>query len=1083
MAIYPDLDTHPNFAELSKNILEFWQKESVFEKSVETRPKQVDCKNNEFIFFDGPPFANGLPHYGHLLTGFVKDAIARFRTIKGWRVERRFGWDCHGLPAEMAAEKELKISGKQQIEEYGVAKFNDYCRESVMKYASEWKDYITKQARWVDFDNSYKTMDLSYMESVLWCFKQLYLKGLIYESVRVMPYSWACQTPLSNFETRMDNSYREVADKAVTVKFKLTQVPEALKSRFLKCYLLAWTTTPWTLPSNLALAVGGDMEYSCVPDSSTPKALNDEPSCLIIATSALPAYAQALGLEKDALPKFDVLLGRELEGLTYEPLFSYFANTPEAFKILVGDFVKEGSGTGIVHIAPGFGEDDLALCERHSIKPVCPVDDEGKFTSEVPDFAGMQVLNTNDKIILKLKQKNSWVKTEQILHSYPHCWRTDTPLIYRAVSSWYVKVTDIKEQMVANNQHINWIPQHIRDGLFGKWLEGARDWSISRNRFWGTPIPIWKSDDATYPRIDVYGSIAEIEADFGVKITDLHKQFLDGLVRANPDDPTGKSRMRRIPDVFDCWFESGSMPFAQLHYPFENKEHFEKHQSADFIVEYVGQTRGWFYTLIVLSTALFNKPPFLNCICHGLILDETGKKLSKRLGNYVDPMKIFEEVGSDALRFLMCSSPVMRGHELLIDKKGEMVEEVIRSVMKPIWNACYFFILYANVDEVRAQLITDSPSLNDQYILAKLRETSERVDEVLDKYDLPQACEAVQNFFEVLNNWYIRRNRNRFWKSDKDEDKFQAHCTLYTALCHMCVIASPLLPLLTEYLYAHLRNGGKFAAETSVHLAQYPDLSAVPYRVDLIRDMDKVREVCTVALHIRNEANLRIRQPLKKLTVIGEQVLALKPHLKLISEELNVKEVDLSSNLKTYAKFVLKLNFEQIGKRIPERVKDIVLNFKKGQWKKTNSGNIQIAEEELLPTEASLTLEPIVKFSKALPSGDMVVVLDTEIDEMLALEGVARDLVRGIQTSRKHAEFDVADRINLRIWVADNERIAKACEHFEDYIKAHTLAFEITYGTISSKYSFQDNFNVDRSVVTVGMNIANSKAEQTTAKV
>lgn len=1060
---YPTVGATPNFAAVSKAVLKFWEDEKVFEKSVEFRPKQIEGKDNEFIFFDGPPFANGLPHYGHLLTGFVKDVVARYQTIKGKRVERKFGWDCHGLPAELPVEKELGISGKQAIESYGVGKFNDYCKESVLRYTQEWQDYITKQARWVDFKNSYKTMDLNYMESVLWSFKQLYDKGLVYESFRVMPYSWACQTPVSNFETRMDNSYREITHKAVTVKFQLKQVPKALQGKANKVYLLAWTTTPWTLPSNLALAVGKDLNYACVP--------MENGDYMILGASSLKSYSRELNLEGGSFDKYQAIKGNDLDGLDYVPLFDYFAKTKEAFKVFVGDFVQEGEGTGVVHMAPGFGEDDQALCEQHGIEVVCPVDDEGRFTSEIPDFAGQHVLESNDKVIIKLKEQGNWIKTEQVIHNYPHCWRTDTPLIYRAISSWYIKVTAIKDQLLANNQQINWIPSHIRDGLFGKWLEGARDWAISRNRFWGTPIPIWQSDDPKYPRIDVYGSVAELERDFGAKVTDLHKQFLDQLTRPNPDDPTGKSMMRRIPEVFDCWYESGSMPYAQLHYPFENVERFEQHKSADFIVEYAAQTRGWFYTLMVLSTALFNKPAFLNCICHGVILDINGQKLSKRLKNYVDPKELFDSMGSDALRFLMCSSSVMRGNELLIDKDGKMVSEVVRQALNPIWNAYNFFTLYANADGIKAELVNNSSNLNDQYILAKLRYAVEAIDSSLGSYDLPTACDAVKNFFEVLNNWYIRRNRARFWKSELDQDKQLAYNTLYTALHHICVAASPLLPILLEYIYAGLVNLGELSAKDSVHLADYPDLSSIEYEKDLVQDIDKVREICTAALALRNAKNLRVRQPLKSLTIIGSELEGLKRYLDLIENEVNVKEVLFSSEVEKFARYVLKVNFPTVGKRIPDRVKDIITSVKAEDWSRLPNNRIKIAGEELSGDEFTLNLQPLSgdKVVKALDSGEIVIVLDPEIDEELELEGFARDIVRGIQQTRKKANLEVSDKITLELDLVGNEKLLKACEEFKDYICSQTLTVTMNYGSPSKDGSFSDEFEVEGNKIIIAL--------------
>lgn len=797
---YKHVDGNPDFADLEQKVLKNWQEINVFQQSVDDRDAtNSKGENNEFVFYDGPPFANGLPHYGHLLTGYVKDIFARYQTMKGKKVERKFGWDCHGLPAEMGSEKELNVSGRIAIKEYGIGNFNDHCRKSVMKYANEWEDYVDRQARWVDFEGGYKTMDTSYMESVIWAFKQLHNKGLMYESMRVMPYSWACETPLSNFETRMDNSYRERADKAITVGFKLNTAPEGAPQAN-EYRLMAWTTTPWTLPSNLATAVHPELDYACVIKENV---------CYILGQFATATYAKELGLDDES--SYVTIKGAALAGLNYTPLFSYFAEHPNSFVVLAADFVEEGEGTGIVHLAPGFGEDDQVVCADAGIQLLCPVDSGGKFTKQVSDYQGLQVFEANDPIIIKLKEQGDWIKTEQYLHNYPHCWRTDTPLIYKAVPSWYVEVTKFKDRMVELNQEINWIPGHVKDGLFGKWLENARDWSISRNRFWGCPVPVWRSDDPDYPRIDVYGSIEELERDFGVEVKDLHRPFIDTLTRPNPDDPTGKSKMVRVEDVLDCWFESGSMPYAQAHYPFENKEWFENHFPADFIVEYVAQTRGWFYTLMVLSTALFDRPPFLNCICHGVVLAADGQKLSKRLKNYPDPWEVFDEYGSDAMRWYMMSSPIMRGGELLIDKEGKAVRDTLRLVIKPLWNAYNFFILYANSDGIKAEYRTDSQHVMDRYILSKIKEMVNIVEQSMDAYDTPAACQAIEAFIEVLNNWYIRRNRPRFWKTEKDEDKQAAYDTIYTVLHILCQTASPLLPLVTESIYQGLQPNAEAA--------------------------------------------------------------------------------------------------------------------------------------------------------------------------------------------------------------------------------------------------------------------------------
>jgi isoleucyl-tRNA synthetase len=707
----------------------------------------------------------------------------------------------------MGVEKESGISGRKAVEEYGISKFNDLCRKSVLKYVNEWKNYVNRSGRWVDFDNGYRSMDLSYMESVIWVFKQLYEKGLLYEDFKVMPYSWKCQTPLSNFETKVDDSYRERADKAITVKFTLAEVPDFIKNKEVKeIKILAWTTTPWTLPSNLALAVNKEFNYVLLKKG-------DE--YFIINKNLLTKYKKELASDNDG--NFDILQefkGSVLVGLKYKPIMDYLVNLPEvlesekSFTIINGDYITTDEGTGIVHTAPGFGEDDNIVCKDFGIPTICPVDDGGCFTDVIRDYEGKQVFDTNEPIILRLKEEGKLLKTEQIIHNYPHCWRTDTPLIYRAISSWYVKVTAIKEQLIDNNQQINWIPEHVKNGRFGKWLEGARDWAITRNRFWGCPVPVWKSDDPKYPRIDVYGSIAEMERDFGIKVNDLHRPFIDSLIRKNPDDPTGKSMMVRVPDILDCWFESGSMPYAQLHYPFENEKYFENNFPADFITEGDGQIRGWFYTLLVLSSALFDKNTFKTCISFGTIVDEEGKKLSKRWRNYVDPQEAFDTYGSDAIRWLMLKSPALKGEEFRIDKCGKDMKETLRLAIKPVLNSYNFFCLYANSDNIKAEVKTTSQNIMDIYILSKLKDTVDTIRRKMDNYEIGDACRVSEDFFEVLNNWYIRRNKNRFWKSEKDADKQDAYDTLYSTLLVMCQAIAPLMPFTTEYIWRGLNGLG-----------------------------------------------------------------------------------------------------------------------------------------------------------------------------------------------------------------------------------------------------------------------------------
>ena len=792
---YPDVPAAPDLPLIEEDILASWSEGKTFAASVEGRPGGA----NEYVFYDGPPFANGLPHYGHLLTGFVKDAIPRYQTMQGHRVERRFGWDCHGLPAETEAEKELGVSGRGPITQYGIDRFNDHCRTSVLRYTHEWERYVTRQARWVDFENDYKTMDLTYMESVMWAIKQLSDKGLLYEGYRVLPYCWECETPLSNFETRQDDSYRDRQDPAVTVAFELDGAAGDPPVS-----LWIWTTTPWTLPSNLAVAVGPDIDYA-VFESRGHR--------VIVAEGTTAGYEKELA----EYQQVGLVKGAELVGRTYRPLFPYFLDQPGAFRVLAGEFVTTLEGTGVVHMAPGFGEDDQRTCEAAGIAVVCPVDDRGRFTDEVPDYRGVQVFDANQPIIRDLRARGSLVRHDSFVHSTPHCWRTDTPLIHKAVSSWFVRVTAIRDRMVELNQDITWVPSHVKDGSFGKWLENARDWSISRNRFWGSPIPVWKSDDPTYPRVDVYGSLDELEADFGVRPTDLHRPYIDGLTRPNPDDPTGRSTMRRVTDVLDCWFESGSMPFAQVHYPFEQREWFDSHFPGDFIVEYIGQTRGWFYTLHVLATALFDRPAFGTCMAHGILLGDDGQKMSKRLRNYPDPEAMFVKYGADAMRWFLLSSPVVRGGDMAVKEQG--IRDAVRSAIHPLWNAWYFFTLYANADGVTADTArTTAPGVLDRYVLAKLSQAVADAGAAMAAYDVAGACGAIEGFLDALTNWYIRRSRDRFWGTSAspggagEADQQDAFDTLATVLATLCRLAAPLLPLISEAVWRGLTGG------ESVHL-------------------------------------------------------------------------------------------------------------------------------------------------------------------------------------------------------------------------------------------------------------------------
>lgn len=1001
---YPELESKLSFPQLEESIIRIWDENKTFEKSIENR-RGAD----EFVFYDGPPFANGLPHYGHIMVSYVKDVVARFQTMNGKRVERRLGWDCHGLPAEMSAEKELGVSGRKAIEEYGIEKFNAFCRKDALKYANIWVDTIKRIGRWVDFDHDYKTMDLPFMESVINNFKQLYEKGLVYEDFRVQPYSWAAQTPVSNFE--VNQGYKDKTDMAVTVMFKLENGMN----------LLVWTTTPWTLPSNLMIAVGKDIDYAVMEEDGQK---------YILATALLGQYKQQL---KNAT-QIDTMKGADLVGLSYEPLFDYFIHLKSegCFKVLAGDFVSTEDGTGIVHIAPGFGQDDFDVCRaiRPDFPVVCPVDDAGCFTAEVPDYEGMQVFQTNDVIMDRLKAEGKLVKKNQITHSYPHCWRTDQPLIYKAMSGWFVKVTDFRDEMVQLNEQINWVPEHIKHGRFGKWLEGARDWSISRNRFWGTPIPVWKSDNPNFPRIDVFGSVAEIKEKTGFDVPDLHRPFIDEVVYPNPDDPSGQTMMRRVTDVFDCWFESGSMPEGQIHYPFDNKEWFKSHFPADFIVEAMDQTRGWFYTLHVLATALHHKPAYKNCLCTGLLMAENGLKLSKRLKNYPDPYEVLDTIGADALRWFLVSSPVLKGGNLGVDKEGKEIAKASRKAMLPLYNAFYFFCLYANAEGIKAKEITSSNDVLDRYILAKLKTLVQNMRVSYETYDIGKACADAADFLDILNNWYIRRSRVRFW----DGTDSAAFDTLYTVLVTLSKAMAPIMPMLTEYVYRSLTGA------ESVHLCDYPNVAALQDDEELIASMDLVRAISSTAKAIREEQKLRNRLPLLSMIVAGEKAASLEAFADLLKDEVNVKEVKLTTDVASVADTFLYLKTPLIGKRLGKFMGAIMGASKTNDWSLNSDGTLSIAGQTLMADEFELRL--VLKEGlqgQALPDNTAVVQLDTVLYPELEREGIARDFVRMIGQARKEAGFDVSDRIALN-YTATTALIVEALNEHKGYITQQVLA-------------------------------------------
>ena len=1080
---------NPSFPQLEESVLQYWDANNTFRKSIEYRPSGKGSQN-EFVFFDGPPFANGLPHYGHLLTGYAKDVIPRYQTMRGRKVNRVFGWDTHGLPAELEAQKELGIESVEQIEKMGIAKFNNACRSSVLKYTNEWQNYVHRQARWVDFERGYKTLNIPYMESVMWAFKQLYDKGLAYKGYRVLPYCPKDQTPLSAHELRMDaDVYQNRQDTTVSVAVKLRDEEDA--------YAVFWTTTPWTVPTNFAIVVGADIDYVEVRPTEGKFAGKK----FYIGKPLLGSYTKELGENYEVVRE---LKGAEMSGWRYYPVFPYFASEsalkeggtpgPNAFTIYTADYVDTSEGTGLVHQAP-YGEDDMNTLNAHEIRSVDVLDAGCKFTSDCPDYEGLYVFDANLPILRALRagdgplakmpedQRALLFQEKSYVHSYPHCWRCATPLIYKPVSSWFVSVTKIKERLLELNQKINWIPGNVKDGQFGKWLSNARDWSISRNRFWGSPIPVWVSDDPKYPRVDVYGSLEELKADFGDYPRDddgnvnMHRPYIDRLTRPNPDDPTGKSQMHRITDVLDCWFESGSMPFAQFHYPFENKEFFEEHFPCDYIVEYIGQTRGWFYTLHIMATALFDRPAYKNVICHGIVLGSDGQKMSKHLRNYPDVNGVFNEYGSDAMRWFLMSSPILRGGNLIVTADG--IRDTVRQVMLPIWSSYYFFTLYANAANggegynarrLRASEVSGLCNM-DRYLLARTRLLVERVEKCLNEFAISDACAAVSDFIDVLTNWYIRGSRDRFW--NEDETAFN---TLYTALEVFMRTIAPLAPMEAEAVWRGLTGG------ESVHLADWPylvepqtlcdgeknpkagevtELGAVLASDDaLVAAMDKVREVVSSTLSLRKAEQLRVRQPLANLTVVAENIDAVEPYEQVLERELNVKNVTfctLKDASEHGLKIVheLKVNARAAGPRLGKQVQFAIKSSKSGDWHVDDSGapvvqtpNGEVAlvdgEYELVNRVESSDAQAAANMaSAAMPTGGFVM-LDTALTSDLLAEGYARDAIRVVQDARKENGLDVTDRIALTLSVPASD-VAKV-EQFRDLIAKETLAtsFEVT---------------------------------------
>ncbi len=1047
---FKPVDPKVDFPKQEEEVLKFWQDNNIFKKSVSQREGAED-----FVFYDGPPFATGLPHFGHFIPSTIKDIIPRYQTMKGKRVERRFGWDCHGLPIENLIEKELNINSKHEIEAMGIDKFNDACRASVLRYTSEWRQTITRMGRWVDFDNDYKTMNPEYMESIWWVAKSLWDKGLIYEGKYILPYCPRCSTVLSTHE--LAQGYKDVQDQTVTVRFKITKAPDTIDDPDMvngKTYFLAWTTTPWTLPSNLGLCMGPDIDYVKILDKESG-------DYYIFAEARLSAYYK----DEAAYEIIYRHKGSEFIGAEYEPLFPYFANLKDpkvceemsgqkcekgAFRMFNAAYVSTEDGTGIVHIAPAFGEEDNKVFRGSGVPNVEPIDAECKFTKEVPDYQGVFVKDADKDIMKRLKDEGKLVKRDSIVHSYPHCWRCGSPLIYRGIGSWFVKVADYHDVLLRANSKINWQPNHIKEGRFGKWLAGARDWAVSRNRYWGNPIPIWRCDDPDCKHTLCVGSRQELKDLSGTYPEDLHKQYVDKITFTCPK--CKKGTMRRIPEVFDCWFESGSMPYAQVHYPFENKEKFEANFPANFISEGLDQTRGWFYTLTVLAAQLFDKPAFENCIVNGIVLAEDGRKMSKSLRNYTDPVEAINKFGADAIRLFLMHSAVVKADEIRYSDAG--VRDVLKSIIIPWWNSYSFFVTYANIDKAAptGHLFDNKTPSNplDAWLLSITQNLIAEVGGAIDSYDLSGAIDPIVKFIDQLNNWYIRRSRRRFWKSENDSDKAEAYEALYIALKTLATVAAPFVPFITEEMYQNLKTSED---KESVHLCDYPTPNKVWINEELEFKMATVQKAVSMGHSLRNQFNLKNRQPLASVALVTRnpsEKTVLSEMQDTIAEELNVKKVEFHDREDELVEYKAKANFKVLGKELGPLMKQaagIIATLTSEQIQSILDGtklSIDVAGTTVELDEEKVLVERFEKDDlKVLNDGTLTVGLDSKITDELKKEGYVRDLIRGIQNQRKENGYNVTDRINLEL--GGDADLEAAFKMFADFISGETLAAKTSW--------------------------------------
>ncbi len=1029
---------------LEHEILEHWRANEVEYRSLHGhRPgaPAPDQSKPAFVFYDGPPFATGLPHYGHLLAGTIKDVVPRYWAMKGWSVERRFGWDCHGLPIESLVEDQLGVHGRVEIEGLGVPKFNAACRAGVLRYTEEWRKVVQRMGRWVDFDNDYKTMDVSFMESVWWVFARLWQTGRIYEGYRVQPVSPLLGTPLSNFEVAQGPQEKNPAtgkeghklrqDPSVTIRFKIVGTDE---------FLWAWTTTPWTLPSNLALAVHPEVEYAKVRVVDTGEVAWLEPGRL--------ADYQARG-RIGATQELERRKGAELVGLRYEPLFPFFAQHADvAFRVVAAEYVTTDSGTGIVHQAPAHGEDDFQVGQREGLPIIRPMDLNGIFDARVGEFAGLRAKDADAKIIRRLKDEKKLVDQDTLVHPYPHCYRTDEPLLYMAISTWFMRVEELRDAMLANNAKIRWVPERVGSGRFGNWLAAARDWNLSRNRYWGTPLPIWRCDEDPSDMVCI-GSIAELERRCGLapgSITDLHRESVDEL--SFPSDKTPGGTMRRIKEVFDCWFESGSMPYAQNHYPFDadKKDYVERNLPAHFIAEGLDQTRGWFYTLHVLSTALFERPAFENVIVNGLILAADGKKMSKRLKNYADPMEVVERFGADALRAYLISGPVVRAEPMRFgrdatDSEGLIVRDMVKQAILPLWNAYNFLVTYARADgwaPSREALAVRPSGELDRWVLSRVQSFVAGLRREFEAYSLDNLVPAWLEMCDELNNWYIRRGRRRYWRSKgegSEQDKQDAYATLYRVLVTIAHAMAPVLPFFCEWLYQQLVVVPGLAAASegdSVHLQRFPEVDESLRDLELEQQVETLRKVVGVAMALRERERIGVRRPLRSLTVASADPAvraALARFEADVLGELNVKQLELVPDDGALVSITAKANFKVLGKQLGKQMKDVAAAVE--QLDATalrgvlEGGSIEVLGHVLSGDALLIRREPLPGRVAQSEAG-LTVVLDTNTDEALEHEGLARELINRVQNLRKDAGFDVSDRVALSVTCPTGGKLEQA---------------------------------------------------------